>query len=124
MALRVQAPVPVRRASIPAPPWARARDIRTDYVVVSPHNLREPSGLASRLSARLSSLAILIGPLGPLAQGVRIPCIVMAFSSRISTDLKVGLKYRVKPQALRACYAINQFSLCSLGAVSPDPPLH
>ena len=24
----------------------RARDIRTDYYVVSPHNLREPSGLA------------------------------------------------------------------------------
>ena len=27
-------------------PGAYVRTIRTDYVVVSPHNLREPSGLA------------------------------------------------------------------------------
>ena len=67
---------------------------------------------------------ILIGPFGPLAQRVRIPCIVMAFQSQFSTDLKVGLKSCVEPGPLRGPYAINLFPLCSLGAVSLGPPLH
>ena len=44
----------------PGPPCICARDIRTDYVVVSPHNLREPSGLAMHSWACKPS--ILIGP--------------------------------------------------------------
>ena len=39
---RDQAPAPTRVTMI----CTRARHIRTDYYVVSPHNLREPSGLA------------------------------------------------------------------------------
>ena len=78
--------------------------------------------LSNRWSCRTSY--IFIGPLGPLAQGVRIPCIVMAFSSGISRHLKVPLKYPVKPGPLRGPYAINLFPLCSLGAVPLGPPLH
>ena len=67
---------------------------------------------------------LFIGPIGPLAQWVRIPCIVLAFSSVILSHLKVTLKYTVRPAPLRGAYAKNLISLCSLGAVPPDPPLH
>ena len=62
---------------------------------------------ARLVTARLESLAIFIGPLGPLAQGVRIPCIVIAFSSLTLSHLKVASKVNVKPGPLRGPYAIN-----------------
>ena len=54
-------------------------------------------------------------------QRVRIPCILMAFSS-------FALRAHVKPQAFRACYAINLFSLSNYWGIrpfgaSPRPPL-
>ena len=117
--MRDQARLGARIVKMRAGPCVHARQFRTDYVVVSPHYLREPSGLARHSALEGHNF---IGPLGALPQGVRIPCIIMAISSGFSSHLKVALKSPVKPQALRACFAINQFSLSSPGGCAPRPP--
>ena len=88
----------------------RCAPIRADYVVVSPHKYRR----MRRLYA--------IGPLGPTARWVRIPCRLMA--SAIAGWLCQPLWL---PGPSRGPYAINDFSLRSPGGsrptgFPPDPP--
>ena len=110
--------------------------IRADYYVVSPHNIREPSGLALQ-SAGLEGLLCIRALQGPIilffikyrtpcppfgGQGVRIPCIVLAVSSVNSNRPQGRIVIYSETGGLQGPLCQKSIFAVQPGGCAPRPP--